>query len=115
MTMAPPAAEATPLRHILDSINQAVVAFDDDFRLMAVNRQFIELLGLPQELGRIGTPLEALFRHNARTGVYGEGDVDAQVGALMEHARAYPAFVRESGRPGPSWRSTRRRSPAASC
>ena len=99
MTMAPPAAEATPLRHILDSINQAVVAFDDDFRLMAVNRQFIELLGLPQELGRIGTPLEALFRHNARTGVYGEGDVDAQVGALMEHARAYPAFVRESRRP----------------
>ena len=42
-------------------------------------RQFRELLNLPAELGRVGTPLDRILRTCAERGDFGAGDVDKQV------------------------------------
>ncbi|MBE2260127.1 MAG: PAS-domain containing protein [Rhodobacteraceae bacterium] len=55
---------------------QGFSIFDRDLRLVAWNRQFLELLGFPDELGTIGRPLADFFRFNARRGDYGVGEIE---------------------------------------
>ncbi|NJN46782.1 MAG: PAS domain-containing protein, partial [Candidatus Competibacteraceae bacterium] len=47
-------------------------------RLVAWNRRFLELLGFPTELVRVGTPFEALISYNVERGEYGPGDAQSQ-------------------------------------
>ncbi|HET6519290.1 MAG TPA: PAS-domain containing protein, partial [Geminicoccaceae bacterium] len=88
------------LGHVLDSINQAVAAFDDELRLVAANRRFVELLGLPEELGRIGARFEDLIRYNAERGVYDGMSPDEAVAHWVGRVRAGgESAVMESPRP----------------
>ena len=55
---------------------QGFSIFDRELRLVAWNRQFLELLGFPDDLGTIGRPLADFFRFNAERGDYGAGDIE---------------------------------------
>jgi Na+/proline symporter/signal transduction histidine kinase/CheY-like chemotaxis protein len=67
------------LQSALDQVRHGLSVFDKDMRLICWNRQFRELLGLPPELGRVGTPLDQILRTCAQRGDFGAGDVDTLV------------------------------------
>lgn len=77
----------TSLQEALDVLHIGLSIFDADLKLAAANKAFLALLDFPQELGRVGTPIEAYFRLNAERGEYGEGDIDALVQERLALAR----------------------------
>lgn len=62
------------LQSAIDHMQQGVAVFDRRLHLISWNGQLRELLGLPEELVRIGTPLDAIVHAVARRA--GHGDTD---------------------------------------
>jgi signal transduction histidine kinase len=62
------------LRQAIDYIPQGVAVFDRDLRLVTSNQRYAELLDVPAELMRQGTPLYDLALFVARRGDLGPGD-----------------------------------------
>ena len=83
----------------LDMVNQGFTIIDNDLRLVAWNRTFLEMLEVPSELVRFGTPFEAFMRANAERGEYGPGDVEAMVAERVNAARAFEPHYFERIRP----------------
>jgi diguanylate cyclase (GGDEF)-like protein len=73
----------------LDAMHVGFSIFDAELRLVISNRACLHLLDLPPDLGRSGTPLEAIFRFNAERGEYGAGDADALINERMARARRF--------------------------
>ncbi|MDA7429095.1 PAS-domain containing protein [Primorskyibacter aestuariivivens] len=86
------------VRESLDHMGQGVTIFDGDLKLVSWNHRFLDLLSFPAELAFEGADFESFIRHNALSGEYGPGDVDAQVAERVEQARAFEPhdFERES-------------------
>jgi Na+/proline symporter/signal transduction histidine kinase len=59
------------LQSALDQVRHGLSVFDRNMQLICWNRQFRELLSLPQELGRVGAPLEQILRVCAERGDFG--------------------------------------------
>src|SRR5262249_25046328 len=53
------------LQTALDHVRQGIAVFNKDLHLICWNRQFGEMLDLPSQLTRIGTPLEDILSRNA--------------------------------------------------
>lgn len=58
----------------MNSIDQGMVVFDPDFKIIFSNPKFTELAEFPEELGKPGTSIADGLRHDADRGVYGPGD-----------------------------------------
>ncbi|MBI1386415.1 MAG: response regulator [Rhizobiales bacterium] len=71
------------LQSALDQVAQGIAVFDKDLRLICWNRQFRNLLRLPEEAGRIGIPLEQLLRTVAEQGNFGAGPIETIVADRM--------------------------------
>ncbi len=71
----------TTLEHVAEGIS----VIDGNSRLVAWNRRYAELFDYPDELLRIGTPVETLIRYNARLGRCGPGDVEEHVEKRLAH------------------------------
>ena len=54
------------LQTALDHVAQGIAVFDKKMQLICWNRQFREILMLPQQLGRVGTPLDEIVRYIAQ-------------------------------------------------
>jgi Na+/proline symporter/signal transduction histidine kinase len=54
------------LQTALDHVRQGIAVFDKHLSLLCWNRQFGEILALPAELTRVGTPLDQIIRFNAQ-------------------------------------------------
>jgi len=67
------------LQTALDHVRQGIAVFDKDMHLICWNRQFGELLQLPNEMVRIGVDLAEILRFNAGRGAFGPGDPEALV------------------------------------
>ncbi|MBN9310514.1 MAG: PAS-domain containing protein [Devosia sp.] len=65
------------LRQAIDFIPQGIAVFDRDLRLVTSNARYAELLAVPPDLLRPGTPLYDLALHVARRGDLGPGDAIA--------------------------------------
>lgn len=87
------------IREGLEHLAQGFSIFDREFRLAAWNRQFLELLDFPDDMGRLGRPLADFFRYNASRGDYGPGDVESLVEARMALAAKAEAHRFERVRP----------------
>ncbi|MBD0272108.1 MAG: PAS domain-containing protein [Acetobacteraceae bacterium] len=64
------ARRTAQLETILASIAEGVNVVDGAGRLVLCNRGFLDLYGFPEELGRPGTPLEALARDRLERGLH---------------------------------------------
>ncbi len=64
------------LQSALDQVRQGISVYDKDMRLICWNRQFREVLNLPQEFGRVGVPLDEIMRHCAERGDFGDGNTE---------------------------------------
>ena len=88
------------LQAIIDFLPSGVSWFDSEFRMVACNRQFWELLEFPPSLYENGLPsLYDLAMFNARRGEYGPGDPEVLASELVERARLRTAHVFERRRP----------------
>lgn len=77
------ARRTAQLETILASIAEGVNVVDGAGRLVLCNRGFLDLYGFPEELGRPGTPLEALVRERLARGLhYAHEARDRPLGAL---------------------------------
>ncbi|WP_193369085.1 diguanylate cyclase domain-containing protein [Pelagibius marinus] len=83
----------------LEAMHVGFSIFDAELLLVTANKACLRLLDLPPELGRAGTPLEAIFRFNAARGEYGEGDAEAQVEERLTRARKFEAHSFRHHRP----------------
>src|SRR5665213_1049267 len=72
------------LRLAIDFVPQGLAVFDADLRLVAVNSRYRELLGIPRELLRAGTPLYELALFAAKRGDYGPGEPGARAAERVE-------------------------------
>jgi Na+/proline symporter/signal transduction histidine kinase/CheY-like chemotaxis protein len=67
------------LQSAIDEVRHGLSVFDKEMRLQFCNRQFRELLAMPPELARSGTPLNRLLQTLAERGDFGPGSVQQQV------------------------------------
>ncbi|WP_226704986.1 hybrid sensor histidine kinase/response regulator [Microbulbifer elongatus] len=62
------------LQTTVETISQGISVVDAELRLVAWNRQYLELFHYPERLLYIGCPVANLYRHNAERGLYGNSD-----------------------------------------
>jgi signal transduction histidine kinase len=72
------------LQYALDFARQGITVFDSDLRLICWNREFRELVNLPNDLIRVGVTVREILAFNAERGLYGPGDAEAQIAARLE-------------------------------
>lgn len=85
------------LNIVLDSIKNGITLFDRDLNLTLGNKQFCELIGVPEYLIEEGTKFEDIMRYNAERGEYGETDIEALIKERVGLAKKFEPhdFVRE--------------------
>jgi signal transduction histidine kinase/CheY-like chemotaxis protein len=82
-------AQTKALETILEAVNYGITLFDRELKLVAANRQTFDMMNLPQELNRPGTPFEDITRILATRGEYGKGDVEKQVQERVALAKKF--------------------------
>ena len=88
------------LSAIIENFPGAISLFDADLRLAAHNRQFKQLLDLPDALfAKPDLSFEDIIRYNAERGDYGPGDPEQQVAAVVARARTFQVHRAERVRP----------------
>ena len=99
------------LQTTLDNIDQGVSVVDEDLRLTAWNRRYVEMFDLPVGFVHVGLPIAAVYRLNAERGE-SPHDIEAWVERRLEalsrriphdHEREQPdgRILRSSGAPIP--------------
>ncbi|HEV2677321.1 MAG TPA: NahK/ErcS family hybrid sensor histidine kinase/response regulator [Aliidongia sp.] len=84
------------LEGALESVGQGICVMDAAFTVAAWNQRFLDLLALPRDLVRVGTPLADIIRFNTSRGEYGADDLNALVVNRDRDALAWPyTYVRE--------------------
>jgi signal transduction histidine kinase len=83
------------LQSALDQVRHGLGVFDRDMNLVCWNRQFRELLGLPEDLGRVGTPLRQILRVCADRGDFGPGNVEALVADRFVRLSVHKETIQE--------------------
>ena len=88
----------TGLSRSLQHLPQGVVVVDKELNLVAWNSRYVELFRFPAELVRVGAPIEALLRYNARRGLLGPPPADDAVQRRLRHLREGTPYLHESSK-----------------
>ncbi|MHB0776265.1 hybrid sensor histidine kinase/response regulator [Halomonas sp. WWR20] len=75
------------LQATIENINQGISVVDQNMRLVVWNQRYLELFRFPDNLIRVGAPIDKIFRYNAHNGEYGPGDPEEHVDLLLENIR----------------------------
>jgi len=62
------------LQETLDALDDGIIRFDAELRLMVWNRALIDIMGFPPELMQPGTPFLAFVEFNVARGEHGSGE-----------------------------------------
>ncbi|WP_432471973.1 hybrid sensor histidine kinase/response regulator [Amphritea sp. HPY] len=76
------------LQSTIENITMGISVVDQQMRLVAWNRRYVEMFDYPDGLICVGRPIEEVFRYNAAKGEYGSGPVDDQVRKRVNVLRA---------------------------
>ncbi|MGQ3046929.1 MAG: response regulator [Niveispirillum sp.] len=87
-TRATARSRETMLATVLDTVDQGIVAFDADLRVLAFNTRFISMHGLPPGLCRQGVGMRDLIRWKALREEYGPVAPDGVDALIDERLRA---------------------------
>ncbi|MDE2413844.1 MAG: PAS-domain containing protein [Comamonadaceae bacterium] len=91
-------AAETGLSRGLQHLPQGVVVIDRGLNLVAWNSRYVELFRFPPELMRVGAPIEALIRHNARRGLLGPAPDAQAIERRLQHLREGTPHLHESAK-----------------
>ena len=83
-----------PLTEAVDVIQIGIAIVDDRQRIVLMNPAFLNSLELPLDAFPPGTPVVDAVRASALRGVYGPGDPETQVAAVMAPDRTRPGRLR---------------------
>ncbi len=72
---------------ILENLDQGVSLMDEDLKMVAFNRRYLELFGITEDTVRPGDPLRKFCEIYADLGHYGEGDRETQIRDRLAQAR----------------------------
>ena len=89
-------------------MNQGIIVYDADHKLVAFNQKFVDLFGYPPGFIRTGMPFEEMVRFNAERGEYGPGDVEELVRERVGASDQGEINPRERTRPNGTVISARR-------
>lgn len=101
------------LQSTIENISLGISVVDQQMRLVAWNRRYVEMFDYPDGLICVGRPVEEVFRYNAIKGEYGPGNIDELVKQRMqvvnsgqprnyERARPDSAVLEVRGNPMPN-------------
>lgn len=76
------------LQSTVDNLQQGISVIDHKLNLVVWNRRYLELFDFPDNLIRVGTPIERIFRYNAHNREYGPGDSEEHVTHLLTNLRS---------------------------
>ena len=94
------AAKAERLEATLSGMSDGVSLIDANMQLVEWNARFPEIAGVPDEILRVGLPMEEILRAQIRTGQFGRVlDPEAEVARRMAHLRVAPFGVTQRQRP----------------
>jgi signal transduction histidine kinase len=85
---------AVSVETVVDAIPVGIGVVNSDQKIVLMNRAFLDSLGLPPGAFPPGTSVEEAVRASALRGVYGPGDPEAQVTAVMAADRRRPGRLR---------------------
>ncbi len=77
----------TLLQSAIENASEGISIVDENLKLVAWNKKYLDLFEYPKELIYVGSPIEALIRHNVERGLCGAGDIDEQVHKRLEYLR----------------------------
>ena len=75
------------LQSAIENASEGISIVDEDLKLVAWNKKYLDLFDYPSEIVYVGCPVESLIRHNVKRGFCGTGDVDNQVFRRLEYLR----------------------------
>lgn len=84
---------------IVNNMSHGISLFDQNLDLVLCNKRMMDILDLPEDLMRPGTPIAAQYRFNAERGEYGPGDIDELVAQRMQLAQRFEAHRLQRVRP----------------
>ncbi|GHB16849.1 hybrid sensor histidine kinase/response regulator [Salinicola rhizosphaerae] len=87
------------LQATIENINQGIGVVDQNLNLVVWNQRYLEIFRFPDNLIRVGTPMEKVFRYNAHNGEYGPGDPEEHVEQLIDNIRGGQPHRYERYRP----------------
>lgn len=83
------------LQASVENIPQGISVVDQELRLVAWNRRYLEVFNYPQGFVQAGMPVAELLRYNAKRGLLGDGvhaDIDAEIEKRLQYLRAGSAY-----------------------
>ena len=75
------------LQSAIENASEGISIVDDELRLVAWNKKYLDLFEYPSELIYMGSPISALIRHNVQRGLCGSGDIESQVNRRLNFLR----------------------------
>lgn len=75
------------LQSAIENASEGISIVDENLKLVAWNKKYLDLFDFPPELVYVGCPVESLIRHNVEGGFCGAGDIDNQVFRRLEYLR----------------------------
>lgn len=87
------------LQGAIEHMGQGISVVDRELKLVAWNRRYIELFHYPHGLIQVGRSIEEIIRYNARQGLCGPGDIEAQVARRVAFMKRGSPHVSARERP----------------
>ncbi len=75
------------LQSAIENASEGISIVDDNLKLVAWNKKYLDLFDYPSALVYVGCPVEPLIRHNVKRGLCGTGDIDNHVFRRLEYLR----------------------------
>jgi len=88
------------LQASFENISQGISVVDKNLNLVAWNSRYQAMFEYPDELLKIGLPIEKLIQYNAERGDCGEGEINTLVERRLSHLRSGSAYSSERKRRG---------------
>ncbi len=93
------ARERKLLEAVLESIQQGLVAYDENLRLIVCNSRFQKIRGVPDQFTKPGSNFEEWIRYDVKNDEFGSGDPEEQIVFLLDRARNFRKHKFERVRP----------------
>jgi len=75
------------LQSAIENASEGISIVDEELKLVAWNKKYLDLFDYPPELVYVGSPVSALIRHNIKRGLCGRGDIESQVNRRLNFLR----------------------------